>query len=264
MPHEMLSHEISMLDIGGISVRSFRGGAGKRILFLHGGAGLAVWTPFFDAMSQSFDFMAVEHPGFGKSDSPAKIRSMADLAYFYLDLIEQEGLSGVHLIGNSLGGWLAAEIAIRNPALLASLTLIAPSGLYDPANPTADPFALSFEENTRILFKNPAIADRLLGMPVDAGGLANQVKNNMAVARLGGQNNLSNPDLGKWLHRIKAPTHILWGDSDALNPPAYADLWAGLIPGAQKTIIADAGHLPHAEQAAATSEAVTAFLRQAA
>ncbi|MGV0879816.1 alpha/beta hydrolase [Martelella sp. FLE1502] len=256
-----MSHTVATLKVTDIAVRTFRGGEGRRILFLHGGAGLAAWTPFFDAMSKIGDFMAVEHPGFGKSDSPASIRSMSDLAYFYLDLIEQEELQDFHLIGNSLGGWLASEIAIRNPSRLKSLTLIAPSGLQDQQNPTANPFALSFEENTRILFKNQAIADKILSAPVDAAALANQVKNNMAVARLGGQNGISNPDLGKWLHRVKVPSLIVWGDSDALNPPAYAGLWTGLIPGARKAIIADAGHLPHAEQAAATAGAVGDFLK---
>lgn len=256
-----MSHQVSTLDVRGTSVRTFRGGTGRRILFLHGGAGLAAWTPFFDAMSGVGDFMAVEHPGFGQSDTPAAIGSMSDLAYFYLDLIEQEGLEDFHLIGNSLGGWLASEIAIRNCARLASLTLIAPSGLYDPANPTANPFALSYDDNTRILFKNPAIADKILSAPVDAAALKNQVKNNMAVARLGGQNNISNPDLGKWLHRIRVPSLIVWGDSDALNPPSYADTWANLIPGSVRKIIPDAGHLPHAEQPQVTAEAISGFLQ---
>lgn len=255
-----MSHTVSTLGVGGVAVRTFRGGTGRRILFLHGGAGLAAWTPFFDAMSKVGDFMAVEHPGFGQSDSPETIRSMSDLAYFYLDLIEQEGMDDFHLIGNSLGGWLASEIAIRNPGLLRSLTLIAPSGLYDPANPTANPFAMSFEENVRVLFKNQGIADKVLSAPVDAAALANQVKNNMAVARLGGQNNIANPDLGKWLHRIKAPSLVVWGDSDRLYPPSYADLWSGLIPGSRKEIVADAGHLPHAEQAQATAGIVSDFL----
>ena len=98
------------LKVRGVKIKLYRAGSGPTVLFLHGAGGVPQWLPFFDTMAERYELLVPEHPGFGGSDDPPSIRSMADLAMFYLDLIEEAGLDRIHLIGNSLGGWLAAEI----------------------------------------------------------------------------------------------------------------------------------------------------------
>ena len=160
-----MSHEVSKPTFADTSIKMFRGGAGQPVFFLHGGAGLSVWTPFFQAVSDKFDMIVPEHPGFGQSDNPDWLQSVSDLALFYLDVIDAMNLKDVHLVGNSFGGWIAAEMAVRDCSKLKSLTLIGPAGLA-PAGHQADIFRWSHADSTRQLFHNQAIAERLLSAPL--------------------------------------------------------------------------------------------------
>ena len=124
-------YSTSVVTVGGCRIGLMRAGSGEPVLYLHGASG-ASWLPFLQKLTKSFDVIAPEHPGFGESDSPAWLDNIHDLAYFYLDALEALQLSGVHLVGNSLGGWIAAEIAVRSTQRLASLTLAGSAGLYVP------------------------------------------------------------------------------------------------------------------------------------
>src|ERR1700756_5331476 len=97
----------SDLRVGNVQIKLHRAGKGPTVLFLHGAGGVPQWLPFFDRLAEHCEGFVPEHPGFGGSDDPPWIRSMPDLALFYLDLVEEAGLDGIHVIGNSLGGWLA-------------------------------------------------------------------------------------------------------------------------------------------------------------
>lgn len=258
-----MSHDVTHPAIRGTNIRMFRGGRGPTAVFLHGGAGLSVWTPFFQSLAEQHDLLVPEHPGFGQSDNPDWLNSVSDLALFYLDFLDQFDLQDVHLIGNSFGGWIAAELAVRDSSRLKSLTLIGPSGVRPAGDAVTDIFRWSYEENTRNLFHNQAIAERMLGQPPTLEGVAAQIKNQTTVARLGGKPVLYNPDLPRWLHRVRVPTHILWGQYDRLSPAATAQIWAQHLPKATVTIVPDAGHLPHAEQAGVVGPAVVKFLAAA-
>ena len=123
-----MPNETIFLTIAGTRIRMFRGGQGEQVVFLHGAAGLSVWTPFFQALAERYSVNVPEHPGFGQSDNPSWLNSVANLSMFYLDFLESQNLNDVHLIGNSLGGWIAADLATRNTNRIASLTLIGPAG----------------------------------------------------------------------------------------------------------------------------------------
>ena len=130
------------LKIGDVAIRLHRAGSGPKLLFLHGAGGVPQWLPFFDALADHYEVLVPEHPGFGGSDDPPWIQSMSDLAMFYLDLIEEAGLDRIHLIGNSLGGWLSAEILIRDRSRFRSLTLLAPAGIRVKGRPLRRQFHL--------------------------------------------------------------------------------------------------------------------------
>ena len=99
-----------------------RGGAGQPLLFLHGAGGLPGWQPFLARLADRYDVIAPDHPGYGQSDTPAWLEEVADLAQFYLEFLKHLSLIGVHVIGHSLGGWIALEMATRSTARIKSLT----------------------------------------------------------------------------------------------------------------------------------------------
>src|SRR5258708_14988958 len=121
--------QLTELNVRGVRVRLHRAGQGPTVLFLHGAGGVPQWLPFFDALAERYELLVPEHPGFGGSDDPPWITSMPDLAMFYLDLIEEAGLDRIHLIGNSLGRLLAAQILDRGRARFQSHVPLYPRGL---------------------------------------------------------------------------------------------------------------------------------------
>ncbi|MFN0042501.1 MAG: alpha/beta fold hydrolase [Alphaproteobacteria bacterium] len=247
------------MTIDGCRIALRRGGKGEAMLYLHGANGAGTWAPFMAQLADKFDLIVPEHPGFGGSDMPDWLDTVGDLAYFYLDLIKALGLRRVHLVGASLGGWIAAELAVRSGHDLASLTAIAPAGLQLPGVPMGDPFLWSPEEAIRNLIFDQAQAERMLAVAPSAADEDAQMKNRFATARLAWQPRMFNPHLAKWLHRIAVPAHIVWGREDRLIPVAYAAAWGERVPGTRVTIVPECGHLPHVEKPAALVAAVAGF-----
>ena len=132
------------------------------LLFLHGAGGAGIWLPSMAALAKKFDVLAPEHPGFGASDTPPWLDNVADLANFYLDFLEQLDLRGVHLVGSSLGGWIAAELAVRNSTRLASLTLIGSAGIYVDGVEQVDTFLCTDEQRIRDLFFDQDLAEAVI------------------------------------------------------------------------------------------------------
>ena len=252
--------ETSELRVRDVRVKVHRAGRGPTVLFLHGAGGVPQWLPFFDALAERYEVLVPEHPGFGGSDDPAWIRSIADLALFYLDLVEEAGLDGIHLIGNSLGGWLAAEILIRDRARFRSLVQLAPAGLRKKGVPCGDNFIWGPEEAVRALYHDQSFADRLLALTPSEEQLDVMLHNRFTVAKFGWQPRWYDPDLEKWLHRIKLPALIVWGDDDKIMPPAYAALWRERLPDARLVMVEGCGHLPHVEKAPLVAGQVLDFL----
>jgi pimeloyl-ACP methyl ester carboxylesterase len=237
-----------------------RGGAGPLLLFLHGAGGGGQWLPFMEALAQKFEVIVPEHPGFGRSETPAWLDNVADLAYFYLDFIERIGLRDVHLVGTSLGGWIAAELAVRNQRSLRSLTLSAAAGIHLPGVAKGDMFLWSREELARHLFHDQKLAEAMLSMEMSPEETDNQLKNRLTTAKLAWQPRFYDPHLAKWLHRITVPTMILWGADDKLIPAQYGAAFRDLIPGARLEVLAECGHLPQIEKTTEFVEKVTHFI----
>lgn len=258
-----MSHTELSEVIAGCRTRIMRKGQGAPLLFLHGAAGAAAWLPFMETLSQSYDVIVPEHPGFGGSDTPDWLDNIGDLAYFYLDLMDHFGLSKVNLVGTSLGGWIAAEMAVRNCSALNSLTLVAAAGIHIAGVKRADMFMWSPEETVMNLFHDPEIANKM-PPPADEAALMVVLKNQLMTAKMGWSPRMHNPDLRKWLHRISVPTLIIWGDDDKVMPPAYGPAYRDLIPGSRLEVIKNCGHLPHVEKAGEFTEKTIQFIKGAA
>lgn len=244
-----------------ISVR--RGGSGPPLLFLHGASGAGPWSDFHDALAGKFDVIAPSHPGFDDSDDPPWLDNIADLANFYHSFLKEQELTGVHLVGLSLGGWLAAEMAVRDTSRLKSCTLMCAAGIHVEGVPQFDMFLVSPEERARRMFHDPAKAEAIVQRVSDPANADLVMKNQEITARLIWQPRAYDPNLRKWLHRIDVPALALWGDSDPLFPPVYAEAYASLIPDAKAVVLEKCGHLPNVEQPQASAEAIIDFIDSA-
>jgi len=247
--------------IAGCEVSVQRGGAGQPLLFLHGARGAGRWLPFMEALSQTFDVIVPEHPGFGQSETPAWLDNIHDLAYFYLDFVEHLGLQQVHLVGTSMGGWIAAELAVRNQHSLRSLTLVASAGIHVQGMQPGDIFLWPEQELIHNLFADRKLADAMLSEKSSQDEQDIQLKNKLTTAKLAWQPRLYDPHLTKWLHRITVPTLIMWGAEDKLIPVEYGPAFRGLIPNARLEVFQDCGHLPHIEKMSDFVSALRRFLQ---
>ena len=252
----MAQHVHEYAEIAGCRTEFLRGGAGEPLLFLHGAGGAGAWLPFMDRLAENFDLIVPSHPGFGDSDTPDWLDRISDMAYFYLDFIEAFDLKGVHLMGASIGGWIAAEIAVRNTSRLKTLTLVSAAGIHLDGVDKGDIFIWSPEKVVRSLFHDQGLAEKRLAQEFTPEELDTQVKNQFTTAKLAWNPRFLNPDLAKWLHRIDVPTMVLWGENDKIFPAPYAHEFARLVPGARVKIIPDCGHLPQIEQTGAFLEGV--------
>jgi pimeloyl-ACP methyl ester carboxylesterase len=256
----MVEHATTTLAVRGCKIGLMRGGAGRPLLFLHGASGAGAWLPCMAALAEKFDVIVPEHPGFGNSDTPDWLDTIHDLAYFYLDLCDQLDLDRIHLVGVSLGGWIAAELAVRDTYRLASLTLVDAAGIHVPGVAQIDPFLRSDEQRIRDFFHDQARADEMIARVLKPELEDVAMKNRIATSKLSWQPRGYDPHLHKWLHRIDVPTLLLWGADDRLFPKNYAVAWQRLIPGAKAVIIPECGHLPHVEKPTAFVAALTDFI----
>ncbi len=204
-------------------------------------------------------FIAADHPGYGQSDSPPWLEEVADLAQFYLEFLRSFDLTGVRVIGHSLGGWIALEMATRSTARMKNLTVLSSAGIRVKDLGPPDIFAMDQEELVRTLFHDQRLIEQQLSAPLTPEQITTITRNRVTSARLGWNPRFFNPKLRKWLRRIDVPTHIVWGDQDRIFAPAYATELQKAIAGAKVTIIPDTGHMLHVEKANAVADAVMAF-----
>jgi pimeloyl-ACP methyl ester carboxylesterase len=255
--------EPQTVKIGDVGVSLRRAGKGPPLLYLHGADGYSQWLPFFDALAEQYEVLVPEHPGYGASDDPPLIRNVSDMAMFYLDFLEALDLRDLHIVGHSMGGWIAAEILIREQSRAKSLTLISSAGIRVEGVPSGDIFIWNREELLRNIFYNQAYADIALSLQPTEQQIDTMLKNRFTSTKLGWQPRWYNPDLEKWLHRIKRPSLIVWGEDDKVMPSAYAGLWHERLPGARLAMIEKCGHVPQVEKLKETIDPLRDFLAEA-
>lgn len=256
----MADHATTMIAVRGCNIKLMRGGSGPPLLFLHGASGAGAWLPFMQALAVRFDVIVPEHPGFGDSDTPDWLDTIHDLAYFYLDVLEQLDLRRLHLVGVSLGGWIAAELAVRDTQRLASLTLVDAAGIHVAGTKQVDPFLRTDEQRIRDFFYDPARAEEMIARVLRPELEDVTMKNRIATAKLAWQPRAHDPHLRKWLHRIDVPTLIIWGANDRLFPMEYAYAWQQLIPGSEAVVIPECGHVPQMEKPETFVSELTNFI----
>ena len=238
------------LDIRGKKTQMLSGGSGDPLLYLHSAGGEVVWLPFFEQLAQHYRVYVPGHPGFSQSEGLDQIDTIEDLVFHYTDLMDHIGLDQPYVVGLSLGGWLAAELATRYSNRLKKLALINPAGLRVPGSPMEDIFAANTQETRRLVFHDPEseLARSFIPDEPSQEVLENVMRARAATARVGWNPHLCNPKLRSRLYRVTVPTLIIWGESDRLIPLAHGRAYHEGIEGSQLAMIPDCGHAPPFEK----------------
>jgi pimeloyl-ACP methyl ester carboxylesterase len=250
------------VTVNGQPCRVLEKGTGPKLGFLAGFLGLPSWSPFLDRLSHHFHVISPSLPGFPGATGHEQLDHLIDWVTASLDLLEASGLAGEDVIGASIGGLIAAEVAALSPTMINRLVLMAPLGLYDEAAPIPHLWAKRSADLIAFLTARKDELDRFLAKP---DGI-DQVEWNIVMARTSAAGArllwpMCDLGLNKRLHRIRNETALLWGDKDQVMPASYAKLFEAGIAGSTMTkVISGAGHLIDIDEPAAAAQAVMDFL----
>src|SRR4051794_35520489 len=222
-------------------------GEGHPFLLLHGGAGLMSVAGFGRLLSDQRHarVLVPTHPGFNGTVRPEWLSTPRRLAAVYVALLDQLDLQDVTVVGSSIGGWVAAEIALLATPRVSSVVIVDAVGVEVPEHPVADFFALSFDQLAELSYHAP---DRFR---LDPSAMTDQQRavlaaNRAAIAVYGGQT-MTDPTLLGRLSGVTVPTLVVWGEADGIATPAYGQVLADAIPSASFALMREAGHLPQLE-----------------
>jgi pimeloyl-ACP methyl ester carboxylesterase len=250
------------VDVRNIRIWLARGGDGPPLLYLPG-IHPDRDDPALPLLTTDFLVYRPDHPGFGRSDEDPAVDSVLDMAFRYLDLLDMLGLDTVHLAGMSLGGWIAAEIAVLAPERITKLVLSCPAGLRPPV-PVPDMFTLDPVELAAMMNHQPQALQAAVAeahdMAGDAEFFTRYLRNHAASAHLAWNPYLHDPKLAGRLHRVRCDVLLIWGTKDRLLPPECAMAWQQALPAVRLVLIEEAGHRPYAEQPATFAKLVREFL----
>ena len=250
---------------GRVPLRVHAEGQGPAVVFFHGPWGLT-WGPFLDALARRFTVYAPEHPGTtpGEPEAVQHVDSLWDLVLCYDELLDHLRLHDAMLVGHSFGAMVACEVAALRPSRVRRLALIDPIGLWRDDAPVTNWMLVAPQDLPGYVFREPegVAAKALFSIPEDPedGALA-RTRLTWAMGCTG-KFIWPIPDKGlkKRIHRIEAPTLLVWGQDDRLVPLAYADEFARRLAKTRVEVVKGAGHAPHLEQPEAASRVVAAFL----
>jgi pimeloyl-ACP methyl ester carboxylesterase len=260
----MTGNPVSSIVVNNIRVELIERGGGRPLLFLHPGIGIEPTTPVLDRLAIRARVLAPVHPGFGGSDQPKSFDTVDDLAYFYLDLLEQLDLRETVVVGVSFGAWIAAAIAIKSTERLSHLILANAVGIKVGDRETrdiVDIYAIPESQLLQLAYFNPDVGSHDYQTMPDSQVLA-AARNREATARYAWSPYMHDPKLRNRLHRIGIPTLVLWGASDRILSESYGRAYCAAITGAQFELIERAGHFPHLEQPELFANRIFAFVEE--
>jgi len=244
---------------GAVAFKVLAAGRGAPLVYFHSYYERSAWSPFLDVLARSFSVWAPSHPGVAGSTGVETLEDLLDLTLAYDELLTALGVERAHLVGHSFGGMAAAELAAVFPSRAQSLTLVSPLGLWrDDAQP-ADILILPAEELAAVLWRDPAsrvAVEWAVGMGGDPDDIAAQVESlqrRSSMAKFAWP--IPDKGLRRRLHRIAAPTLLVWGDADRANPVVYAEEWQRRIKGAALRLL-PGGHMILHEAPEAAARAV--------
>jgi len=249
-------------------------GEGAPLVYLHGFADVHAasldWLPFHQALAKSFRFIAPAHPACAGSEEDETIENIDDMAFRYIELLDELGLERINLAGACFGGWIAAELAVRHPERIQKLALIGASGLFIPGKPIGDLFWEIQSENMtqyrglrRLMFSREDSPPALAMFPDGRAAIDVELSRYKAMrfcSRVGfSPPYFYNRKLEQRLTRYKGPALLLWGEDDHMVPIEHARAYQAGLKGSKLTMLPGCGHSPHVEQPAKTASALKDF-----
>jgi pimeloyl-ACP methyl ester carboxylesterase len=241
------THTVNLAGVGPVDVAVDEHGEGQAFLLLHGGGGPDTVASFAELLATTRHARTISptHPGFGGTARPEALRTVGGLAALYVALLDQLDLDDVTVAGNSIGGWIAAEMALLGSPRISGTILIDAVGIEVPGHPIADFFSLTLDQVFQLSFHNPA-PFRIDPAAMPAAAQAIAAGNRAALAAYAGTA-MSDPTLIKRLSAVEVPALVLWGDSDQIADPAYGRAYADAIPTARFQLLTGTGHMPQIE-----------------
>jgi len=242
-----------------VDVTLTEAGSGRPYLLLHGGAGPFSVLPFADLLAgRPARVLVPTAPGFNGTPRPDDVSDVRDLAELYVRLIEQLELTDVIVVGNSIGGWVAAEIALLACPRVAGVVIMNGTGIQVADHPVADFFSLSLDQLGELSYHTPS------RFRIDPAALTDAQQalmsgNRQAIAVYAGEHGMTDPTLADRLVEVKVPTLVLWGQSDRVVDPDYGRAYAAAIPGSTYLPLFGTGHLPQLETPEPVLAAITGF-----
>jgi pimeloyl-ACP methyl ester carboxylesterase len=240
-------HTVDLTGIGPVEVTVADYGSGQPFLLLHGGAGPQSVTGFAQKFAAAHDVrvLAPTHPGFDGTPRPEGLNSIGGLAALYNALLLQLGLENVTVIGNSIGGWITAEIALLKSSRVSGIVLIDAVGIEVPGHPVADFFSLTLDQVFQRSFHNPE-PFRIDPATLPPAAQAIVAGNRVAIRVYAGTA-MIDPTLAERLGSVKVPALVLWGRSDGIVDADYGRAYAAAIPASRFQLLPDTGHSPQLE-----------------
>jgi pimeloyl-ACP methyl ester carboxylesterase len=245
---------------GPVPVEVTEYGAGRPFLLLHGGAGTQSVAGFGEMLAATGSRAIVPvHPGFGGTARPEYLHSMRGLALTYTHLLDELDVTGVTVIGNSIGGWIAAEMAIHASPRISGVVLVDAGGLQVEDHPAADFFSLTPDQVTELAYYRPE------KFRVDVAALPDQAKaaiaGNRAALQAYTADGMTDPSLLGRLSSVGVPVLVVWGAADRIYPLEHGEAFAKAIPDARLVVLDEAGHMPQLEAPSALLAAILDFAR---
>ncbi len=245
----------------GITGEVLTGGTGPALVYLHSAFGVQSTDRLLQKLAKHFTVHAPVWPGFGPDETETRIETMLDFTLHGWDLVDAMGLTKPIIVGHSMGGMIAAEMAATAPKDLSELVLIAPAGLWVDQCPVPDIFAMLPYELATSLFHDQELGEQLLTAGRnfnDNEALAEFMVNRARQMGTAGKILFPIPNrrLAQRLYRVAARTALIWGASDRLYPEVYRNEWRSLLPAAREIVIPDAGHMLPLERPSKLTKAI--------
>jgi pimeloyl-ACP methyl ester carboxylesterase len=258
-----VSDSARMVDAAGLSVELRRGGKGAPLLVIHGELGVPGWLESFAQLAQHYDVIVPSLPGYGRTARPDWIMGVHDLAAWVTWLARDLDLrTPVNLVGCSLGGWVAAELATVAPQFIKKLVLVGAMGLKPDEGEIFDYFLDSGPTGLRRAFHKPESSADFMRywneLSPEAADIVEQHRE--MTCRIAWKPYMHSLTLRHLLPGVRTPTLVLWGREDRITPLNAGEIYARTIPRAKLVTIPDCGHMPEMEKPAAFAALVRDFL----
>ena len=248
------------VSIAGSGLHVARAGTGAPVLVLHHDIGTPERLAFYDALARDFSVLVPSHPGYDKSERPAWMRNVRDVAAVHQWLISRLGLSEVSVVGLGFGGWIAAEMATMAPRAFKKLVLVGAMGIKPEHGDIADQALVSYIDYVRLGFSDQRVYDRLYGAETPTKTLEQWDLNREMTFRIAWKPYMYNASLPHLLGGVATPTLVVWGRKDRIVPLECGERYVKALPQARLEVVDGAGHFVEMEMPDELAKLVGGFV----